>query len=81
MKHIPFIFLLAITFLLGWITNPLAKKTLTELDLHREYYNKTEELLDSMCASDSAFIGLTKTNVYNEYLEIRNNIRVVQTPE
>lgn len=46
------------------------------LNTYQEYYNKTEELLDSMCISDSAFIGLTETNVYSEYLEIRNKIRV-----
>lgn len=79
MKNLFILLTLIITFLLGWITNPLAKRTIDELNLHREYYNKTEELLDSMCASDSNFIELTKTNVYNEYLEIRN--RVEQIPE
>lgn len=47
-----------------------------QLKTHIEYYNKTEELLDSICVSDSAFIGITETQVYSDYLEIRDKIRV-----
>lgn len=52
-----------------------------ELSTYKEYYNRTEELLDSVCVLDPAFIGLTETNVYSKYLEVRNQIRVEQTPE
>lgn len=73
MKGLFILLLVAIVFLIhGWFTSPYKD----ELEAYQEYYNKTEELLDSMCVSDSAFIGPTETNVYNEYLEIRNKIRV-----
>lgn len=74
MKGLFILLLVAIVFTIsGWFTSPFYKD---KLRTYEEYYNKTEELLDSMCVSDSAFIGLTETNVYSEYLEIRNKIRV-----
>ena len=71
-----FVLLLGIVLLtVGWIENSADR----EVKAYREYYNKTEELLDSMCASDSAFIRLTETNIYSEYLEARSLVQTKQS--
>lgn len=71
-----FIIILLTGFVIGILVQLVNNKTINELESHKEYYNKTEELLDSICIADSAFIKLTETDVYSEYLEARNKIRV-----
>lgn len=72
-----FIVIAIIFFVIGLNIRAIdTRRSLDELEVHKEYYNKTEELLDSICANDSAFIGITETQTYSDYLIIRDKIRV-----